>query len=74
VGFVVEKEALGQVFSEYFGLLCQSSFHQFPHNHHHISSGADTIGQYWPQYQKTQSHPTKNSDKKAGIVAQNNIN
>jgi hypothetical protein len=27
VGFVVDKAALGQVFSEYFGFLCQSSFH-----------------------------------------------
>jgi hypothetical protein len=29
VGFVVDKAALGQVFSEYFGFPCQSSFHQF---------------------------------------------
>jgi hypothetical protein len=29
VGFVVDKVALGQVFSEYFGLPCQSSFNQF---------------------------------------------
>jgi hypothetical protein len=28
VGFVVDKVALGQVFSEYFGFSCQSSFHQ----------------------------------------------
>jgi hypothetical protein len=27
VGLVVEKAALGQVFSEYFGFPCQSSFH-----------------------------------------------
>jgi hypothetical protein len=26
--FVVDKLALGQVFSEYFGFPCQSSFHQ----------------------------------------------
>jgi hypothetical protein len=26
--FVVDKVALGQVFSEYFGFPCQSSFHQ----------------------------------------------
>jgi hypothetical protein len=45
VGFVVDKVALGQVFSEYFGFPCQSSFHQFLHNHHHLSSGAGTIGQ-----------------------------
>jgi hypothetical protein len=44
VGFVVDKVALGQVFSEYFGFPCQSSFHQMLHNHH-LSSGAGTIGQ-----------------------------
>jgi hypothetical protein len=32
VGFVVDKVALGQVFSEYFGFPCQSSFHQLLHN------------------------------------------
>jgi hypothetical protein len=35
VGFVVNKEALGQVFSEYFGFPCQSSFHQILHHHNH---------------------------------------
>jgi hypothetical protein len=35
MGFVVDKVALGQVFSEYFGFLCQSSFHQILHHHHH---------------------------------------
>jgi hypothetical protein len=35
VGFVVERVALGQVFSEYFGLPCQSSFHQILHHHNH---------------------------------------
>jgi hypothetical protein len=35
VGFVVDEVMLGQVFSEYFGFLCQSSFDQFLHNHHH---------------------------------------
>jgi hypothetical protein len=39
--FVVGKVALGQVFSEYFGFPCQSSFHQFLHNHHPLSSGAE---------------------------------
>jgi hypothetical protein len=42
VGFVVDKVALGQVFSEYFGFPCQ--FHQFLHNHPHLSPGAGTIG------------------------------
>jgi hypothetical protein len=50
VGSVVDKVALGQVFSEYFGFPCQSSFHQLLHNHPHPSSGAGTIDQKWPQY------------------------
>jgi hypothetical protein len=32
VGFVVDKVALGQVFSKYFGFPCQSSFHQILHH------------------------------------------
>jgi hypothetical protein len=61
---VVDKVALGQGFFEYFGFLCQSSFHPFLHNHHHLSSGAGTIGQKWPQYKETQSHPTKHKKMK----------
>jgi hypothetical protein len=34
VGFVVDKAALGQVFSEYFGFPYQS-FHRFLHYHNH---------------------------------------
>jgi hypothetical protein len=35
VGFVVDKVASEQVFSEYFGFLCQNhSFHQLLHHHH----------------------------------------
>jgi hypothetical protein len=30
---MVDKVALGQVFSEYFGCPCQSSFHQILHPH-----------------------------------------
>jgi hypothetical protein len=45
VGFVVNKMALGQVFSEYLGFLCQFSFHRLLHIQHHLSSGAGTIGQ-----------------------------
>jgi hypothetical protein len=45
VGFVVYKVALGQVFSEYFGYPCQTSFHQLLHYHHPLSSGAGTTGQ-----------------------------
>jgi hypothetical protein len=44
VGFVVDKVELGQVISPStsVSLACQSSFHQFLHNHHHLSSGAGT--------------------------------
>jgi hypothetical protein len=35
VGFVVDKVALGQVFSEYFGFPCQSSFHHIFQTHDH---------------------------------------
>jgi hypothetical protein len=44
VGFVVDKVALGQVFSEYFAFPCHSSFHRLLHIHHHLSPGAGTIG------------------------------
>jgi hypothetical protein len=43
VGFVVDKVALGQVFSEYFSFLCQLSFHQLLQTN--LSSGAGTVGQ-----------------------------
>jgi hypothetical protein len=39
------KLALGQVFFEYFGFPCQFSFHRLLQIHHHLSSGAGTIGQ-----------------------------
>jgi hypothetical protein len=39
VGFVVDKVALGNVFSKYFGFPFQSSFHQLLHNHHHVIWG-----------------------------------
>jgi hypothetical protein len=45
VGFLVDKVALGQVFSVYFGFPCQFSFHRLLHTHHHLPSGAGTIGQ-----------------------------
>jgi hypothetical protein len=43
VGFVVDKVALGHVFSENFGSL--ANLNSILH-----SSGAGTIGQKWPQY------------------------
>jgi hypothetical protein len=44
VGYVVDKVALEQVFSEYFGFPYQFSFHRLLHIHH-LSSGAGTMGQ-----------------------------
>jgi hypothetical protein len=35
VGFVVDRMALGQIISEYFGFPCQSSFHQILHHRNH---------------------------------------
>jgi hypothetical protein len=46
VGFVVDKAALGQVFSEYFSFPCQS-FHQVLHHHNHLGLAQDTY--QWPQ-------------------------
>jgi hypothetical protein len=43
MGFVVDKVALKQVFSEYFGFSCQFSFRKMLHTH--LSSGAGTIHQ-----------------------------
>jgi hypothetical protein len=42
-GFVVDKLALVQVFSEYFSFLCQFSFHRLLHTHH-LSFGVGTAG------------------------------
>jgi hypothetical protein len=36
VGFMVDKVALGQVFSKYVGFPCQSSFHQILHHYNHL--------------------------------------
>jgi hypothetical protein len=57
LGFVVNKVALGQVFSEYFGFPCQISFHRLLHTHH-LSSGAGTIGQTVADVPSGLSHPT----------------
>jgi hypothetical protein len=45
VGFVVDKVALGQIFSEYIGFVNRSSFRQLLYNHHNLSSAAGTVGQ-----------------------------
>jgi hypothetical protein len=71
VGFVVDRVALWKVFSEYFGFPCQSSFHQLLHNHPHLSSGPDIIGQKWPQYKGPS--PTPLAIKKPWYFGQNFI-
>jgi hypothetical protein len=40
----MEKVALRQVFSQYFGFPCQFSFHRLLHVHH-LTSGVGTIGE-----------------------------
>jgi hypothetical protein len=45
--FVVDKAALEQVFSEYFGFSLQSSFHQSLHHHNH--PGLAQYAYWWPQ-------------------------
>jgi hypothetical protein len=62
VGFVVDKVALGQVFSQYLCFPCHSLFHQLLCNQHHLSPGAGTIGQYWTQFHLTKNNK-KNRDK-----------
>jgi hypothetical protein len=63
----MDNVALGQVFSEYFGFPCQSSFHQLLHNHHHLSSGAGTIGQQWPTYKVDSVSPQTEKLKKKKV-------
>jgi hypothetical protein len=44
VGFVVDKVASGQVFSEYFGFPCQNrSFHQLFHHLNHPEQLAEAL-------------------------------
>jgi hypothetical protein len=45
MGFVVDKVALGQVFSEYFGFPYQLSFHQILHHNH---PGQVQYANWWP--------------------------
>jgi hypothetical protein len=62
VGFVVDKAALGQVFSEYFGFPCQS-FHRFLHYHNH--PGLTQWAIKWPQCRvDLDSTPTMQIKKK----------
>jgi hypothetical protein len=64
VGFVVDKVALGQVFSEYFCFPCQMSFHRLLHTHR-LSSGTGTTGENSGRRTKwTLSHSTPRREKK----------
>jgi hypothetical protein len=67
VGFVVDREALGQVSSKYFGFPRQFSLYRLLHTHH-LSSGAGIIGQ-WPMYQmnSVSPHPKKLKKKTAYV-------
>jgi hypothetical protein len=71
VGFVVDKAALGQVFSEYFGFHCQFSFHRVLHiHHHHLSSGAGKIGQIVADIPSgLKSQPTTRTKEKTSRAA-----
>jgi hypothetical protein len=66
VGFVVVKVTLGQVFFEYFGFPCQSSFYQMLHNHPHLSYGDGTIGLYWPLSLGINTNTLAKKKKKGG--------
>jgi hypothetical protein len=72
VGFVVDKVALGQVFSEYFGFPCQSTFHRLLQSTSSIiwgwynrpKSGRSTK---WTQYHPMKKKIVGNSHFQAGI-------
>jgi hypothetical protein len=68
VEFVVDKVAVEQVFSEYFGFPCQFSFHRLLHTHH-LSSGAGTIGQLVADVPSGLSlTPTQETKKKKNFI------
>jgi hypothetical protein len=54
--FVVDKTALGQVFSENFGFLCQS-FYQFFHDHNHPGLAQQAIGGRNAEWTRLDSTP-----------------
>jgi hypothetical protein len=66
VGFMVDKVALEQVFSEYFGFPCQFSFAKMLHTN--LSSGAGIVGQLVTDVPSglslTLPHETKKKKKK----------
>jgi hypothetical protein len=66
VGFVVDKVALRQVFSEYFGFPCQFAFHRLLHN---LSIGAGTIGQTVAAVPSGLSLTTRGKEKKYSNIS-----
>jgi hypothetical protein len=69
VGFVVDKVALGQVFSEYFGFSRQFTFHRLLHTHHRLSSWAGTIGQLVAKVPSGVSlNPPQETEKRMVII------
>jgi hypothetical protein len=62
VGFVVDKAALGPVFSEYFGFPCQS-FHQFLHHHNHPGLHNRPISGRSAEWAQLDSTPTTSIKK-----------
>jgi hypothetical protein len=69
VGFVVDKVALGQVFSEYFGFPCQFLFHQMVHIHR-LLFAAGTMGQLVTDVTSELCHrtPRKKKEKKTTFL------
>jgi hypothetical protein len=62
--FVVDKVALGQVFSEYFGFPCQISIPPIAPKIILIHHRGLYNRPKWPQYLGTQPHPTNNNNNK----------
>jgi hypothetical protein len=68
MGFIVDKVPLGQVFSEYFVFPRQFSFPLVLHTHHHLSSGAGTIGQRMAEMPSvTSAQKTKKKNNKINL-------
>jgi hypothetical protein len=47
---MVDKVAMGQVFSEYFGFPCQMSFHRLLHTHIVYHPGLVQYAKQWPTF------------------------
>jgi hypothetical protein len=71
---MVDKVALGQVFSEYFGFPCESSFHQFFHNHHDLSSGTGAIGQQVAAVPKVPPRNLKKAPERMALACAVGVN